>query len=97
MERTRWKMGLGSQLPFPNSHFRIPSSQLQVPTSQWVPYFEVVAKPTRKARRRKPRRFPWLLFILLLGSAYVLWVLPYQLGPRRISVDFEPGPTTTNQ
>ena len=85
-------MGDGSRF-----RFSVPISELPVPSSQGVSYFQFVAKPAAKAKRRAPRRFPWLLFILLFGSAYVLWALPYQLGVRRISVDFEPGPTTTRK
>lgn len=35
------------------------------------------------------RRFPWLPLILLLGSIYLFWILPYQLGDRPVEVEFE--------
>ena len=34
------------------------------------------------------KRFPWLIFILLLISVYAFWILPIQLGPRRVQVEF---------
>ena len=42
-------------------------------------------------RRKKPP-FPWVLLLLLLGSVYLFWILPVQLGPRPIQVDFVPAP-----
>jgi hypothetical protein len=37
----------------------------------------------------KPKpRFPWLLFLLLLASIYAFWILPIQLGPRKVNVEF---------
>jgi len=42
---------------------------------------------------RPKRRFPWLLFILLLMSAYAFWVLPAQLGSRPVQVEFVPPKT----
>jgi hypothetical protein len=39
----------------------------------------------------KPKkRFPWLLFLLLLASLYAFWILPYQLGTRKVQVEFVP-------
>lgn len=36
----------------------------------------------------RQRRFPWLLLILLLGSIYVFWIMPYQRGDRPVQVEF---------
>lgn len=33
-------------------------------------------------------RFPWLPLLALLGTIYIFWVLPYQLGDRPIEVEF---------
>ena len=30
----------------------------------------------------------WLLLLLLLATAYVFWILPMQLGPRQVHVEF---------
>lgn len=35
------------------------------------------------------RRFPWLPLVLLLGTIYVFWVLPAQLGDRPVKVQFD--------
>lgn len=43
------------------------------------------------------RRFPWLLFLLLLVTVYAFWVLPAQLGPRKVQVEFVPKPAQTKQ
>jgi len=40
----------------------------------------------------KPKRtFPWVLFLLLLGSIYAFWVLPAQQGVRKVEVEFVSG------
>jgi hypothetical protein len=45
----------------------------------------------RAPRKAKPkRRFPWVLFLLLLASVYVFWILPLQIGPRPVHVQFVP-------
>jgi hypothetical protein len=36
-----------------------------------------------------PERFPWLLFLILLGTAYAFWVLPYQMGASHPKVSFK--------
>jgi hypothetical protein len=41
-----------------------------------------------RSQRRRKERFPWLLLLLLLGSVYLFWGLPYQLGSRPVQVDF---------
>ncbi|MGV3618667.1 MAG: hypothetical protein ACO1SV_25370 [Fimbriimonas sp.] len=33
-------------------------------------------------------RFPWVLFLVLLATAYLFWGLPRQQGPRPIKVEF---------
>ncbi|MCW5943463.1 MAG: hypothetical protein KIS66_14620 [Fimbriimonadaceae bacterium] len=42
------------------------------------------------ARQPPPRRRvgAWLPILLLLGSIYVFWVLPAQLGERPVRADF---------
>ena len=45
-------------------------------------------RPTGKEVRRK-RRFPWILFLLLLATAYLFWGLPYQLGQRPVQVEYQ--------
>ena len=42
------------------------------------------------ARKKKPP-FPWLLCLVFLGTVYLFWILPLQLGPRPVRVDFVPG------
>ncbi len=37
---------------------------------------------------RSKRRFPWVVFLLLLASAYAFWILPMQLGVRKVEVEF---------
>lgn len=32
----------------------------------------------------------WLPLLLLLGTAYVFWILPRQLGVPKLDVQFEP-------
>lgn len=34
------------------------------------------------------RRFPWVVFLLLLASVYAFWILPIQLGVRKVEVEF---------
>lgn len=46
----------------------------------------------KKEQAPEVKKFPWLLLILLLGSLYVFWVLPFQLGSRPVRVEFEPLP-----
>ena len=37
----------------------------------------------------KPKRkFPWAVFLLLLVSTYAFWILPHQLGVRKVDVEF---------
>jgi hypothetical protein len=61
------------------------------PNSRDMPYFRIVAKP----QGRRAKRFPWLLLLALLGSIYVFWVLPRQIGPRRVKAEFESASTQT--
>ena len=35
----------------------------------------------------KPK-FPWLLLLALIATVYIFWILPYQLGPRPVRVEF---------
>lgn len=37
----------------------------------------------------KPRRFPWLLLLLVAAAIYVFWGLPAQMGPRDVKIDYE--------
>lgn len=39
-----------------------------------------MARPVSGPKRR---RFPWLALVLLLGSAYAFWVLPWQLNGQK--------------
>lgn len=34
------------------------------------------------------RRFPWVVFLLLIASVYAFWILPHQLGVRKVDVEF---------
>lgn len=43
----------------------------------------------KKEAGKDKKPFPWLLLILLLASLYAFWVLPFQLGPRPVEVEFE--------
>lgn len=46
-------------------------------------------------KREEPtgrRSTVWIALILLLGSLYVFWVLPAQLGSRPVQVEFESAP-----
>ncbi|HRK22212.1 MAG TPA: hypothetical protein PLX06_10400 [Fimbriimonadaceae bacterium] len=48
------------------------------------------------ARRVKPKtRFPWVLFVFLLGTVYLFWVLPRQLPDEPIQVEFAGEDTKT--
>ncbi len=38
--------------------------------------------------QRKPR-FPWVSLLLLVVGIYVFWILPAQMGPRHVNVQFE--------
>lgn len=40
----------------------------------------------RPAKRRA--KFPWLLLLLLMATVYALWILPLQMGPRTVKVEF---------
>ncbi len=46
-------------------------------------------EPVEKVTTPKHRRFPWLLLLLLIGSVYLFWVMPYQRGDRPVQVEFE--------
>jgi hypothetical protein len=46
------------------------------------------AEPKSVRKRPSKPRFPWLLFLLLLASVYAFWILPQQLGPRQVHVEF---------
>jgi len=41
----------------------------------------------RKKALPKPK-FPWVLLLLLVASVNVLWILPLQIGPRQVHVEF---------
>ncbi|MFY9233014.1 MAG: hypothetical protein WAO58_00980 [Fimbriimonadaceae bacterium] len=46
-----------------------------------------------EAGYRRRRRFPWLLFLLLLGSVYLFWVFPnYQMDLSKVKVEFSNSP-----
>jgi cell division septal protein FtsQ len=45
------------------------------------------AKKAKPAAKAKPR-FPWLLLLVLLATVYLFWILPHQLGPRPVQVEF---------
>lgn len=48
------------------------------------------------ARRVRPKtRFPWVLLVLLLGTAYLFWVLPRQLPDEPVKVEFAGDDTKT--
>lgn len=50
-------------------------------------------------KREEPtgrRSTVWIALILLLGSLYVFWVLPAQLGRRPVQVEFESVPGSPN-
>ncbi len=55
-----------------------------------MPYCGIVAKPVSKSTRQRKGVPPWLFVVLFLASVDILWVLPHQLAPHRIAVDFEP-------
>ncbi|HTQ12004.1 MAG TPA: hypothetical protein VMI31_18220 [Fimbriimonadaceae bacterium] len=38
----------------------------------------------------KPR-FPWILLLIFCAGIYVFWILPAQMGPRHIQVQYEAG------
>ncbi|MCH8979480.1 MAG: hypothetical protein IH945_09615 [Armatimonadetes bacterium] len=42
-----------------------------------------------ESKQRGRRKFPWWPLVLLLVTAYLFWVLPYQVGDRPIDVEFE--------
>lgn len=52
-------------------------------------YSFLVARP-REGQRKAP--FPWLLLLLLIATVVLFWVLPYQMGPAPVEVDWEPSP-----
>lgn len=50
----------------------------------------LAVKAVVQDRQPTPRkRFPWLALILLLGSIYLFWIYPYQMGDRPVEVEFE--------
>jgi len=42
-----------------------------------------------QSKQRGRRKFPWWPLVLLLASAYLFWVLPYQVGERPVDIEFE--------
>jgi len=36
-------------------------------------------------------RFPWLLLLIFLAGIYVFFILPIQMGPRHVRVQYENG------
>ena len=42
-----------------------------------------------ESKQRGRRKFPWWPLVLLVVTAYLFWVLPYQIGDRPIDVEFE--------
>ena len=47
-----------------------------------------VSNPKRRVLAAKSEPFPWLLFLILLASIYLFWVLPFQLGTTIPRVEF---------
>jgi hypothetical protein len=53
-----------------------------------------VAKPLRPIdKKKKKERFPWLLFLALIGTIYLFWILPRQRGPQPVQVEFKSAET----
>jgi hypothetical protein len=48
----------------------------------------LVSKPKRRVIAAKSEPFPWLLFLLLLASIYLFWILPVQIGTPVPRVEF---------
>lgn len=42
----------------------------------------------RSSTSGRRKRFPWIPLLALLGTIYLFWVLPHQLGDRPIDVEF---------
>ena len=41
---------------------------------------------------KRKLKFPWLALLVLLGSLYLFWVLPGQLGSKPVEVEFSSKP-----
>ena len=46
-----------------------------------------VSSQAVKAPKRR-QGFPWLALIVFLGTVYLFWILPYQLGDKPVDVEF---------
>jgi len=49
-----------------------------------------VGKAGRASGKKRQERFPWLVLLALLATVYLFWILPRQLGPQPVKVDFAP-------
>jgi hypothetical protein len=46
-----------------------------------------VGRPQQFSSKRK-EKFPWILLVVLALTTYLFWILPLQLGPRPVKVEF---------
>ena len=46
-------------------------------------------KPRVKSAGKKSDPFPWVLWLVLLGSIYLFWVLPHQLPKAPVKVEYD--------
>lgn len=70
-------------------------SIIEVPQRAVAIYFGPMAKVQQKgsAPKKGKEKYPWLLLLLFLASVYIFWILPYQLGPRPVRVEFAERPS----
>ncbi|HEY0868322.1 MAG TPA: hypothetical protein VGE01_13135 [Fimbriimonas sp.] len=47
-----------------------------------------MSRPVQGKRPVRRERFPWLLLLAVLGTIYLFWILPRQIGPKPVQVEF---------